>query len=192
MIVIIDHFDSFVFNLAHYFMALGQEVVVWRQNQVTLDALKASQMTHLVLSPGPCGPTEAEISIEAVKTFVGHVHILGVCLGHQILGHVFGGLIQKALRPMHGQASLLTHTGKGLFHAMPHPCRVGRYHSLVVTETGLDPMISIVARSEEHEIMAMVSGPLRVAGVQFHPESVLTDQGHQLLKNFLTGAFVEL
>lgn len=190
MILLIDHFDSFVFNLAHYMMALGHEVKVVRQNAITIEAIKQLEISHIVLSPGPCTPKEAGISIETVKTFAGRIPLLGVCLGHQILGHVFGGKITAALKPLHGKASVLHHSGTGLFNGIRSPCRVGRYHSLIVSEEGLSKDIEIIARSEEKEVMAFVSTTWCLAGVQFHPESVLTDDGHQLLQNFLDGTFL--
>lgn len=190
MVLIIDHFDSFVYNLSRYIQELGYPVQVMRQDKVTLEAIATLQPSHIVLSPGPCSPNEAGLSLEVVKTFMGAIPILGVCLGHQIIGQVMGGRIARAKRPLHGQGSWLHHSGNGLFANIPSPCLVGRYHSLIVEEDGLNPALLVIARSEEGELMAFVSAEHKLAGVQFHPESVITTHGHQLLKNFLHGAFV--
>jgi para-aminobenzoate synthetase component 2 len=185
MVLLIDHFDSFVFNLARYFQELNQTVHVSRQDHIHLDEVERLQPSYIVLSPGPCSPKEAPVSQHIVARYRGKIPILGVCLGHQIIGEVYGGTITRARQPMHGQASLLHHEQRGLFRHVPQPCQVGRYHSLIVSETGLDPCLKILARSEENEIMAFASQTDLIAGVQFHPESILTEGGHQLLENFL-------
>jgi para-aminobenzoate synthetase component 2 len=190
MVLVIDHFDSFVYNLSRYIHELGYPVQVIRQDKVTIEAIHALQPSHIVLSPGPCSPNEAGISIEVVNTFIGRIPMLGVCLGHQIIGQVMGGNVARAKRPLHGQGCLLHHQGEGLFRGIPSPCLVGRYHSLIVEDAGLSDKLEVVARSEEGEIMAFVSSEHQLAGVQFHPESVITTHGHQMLQNFLHGIFV--
>ena len=190
MVLVIDHFDSFVYNLSRYIQELGYPVQVMRQDEVTIEAIDTLQPSHIVLSPGPCSPNEAGVSIEVVKTFNGNIPILGVCLGHQIIGQVMGGKVVRAKRPLHGQGSLLHHGGSGLFLGIPSPCLVGRYHSLIVEDDGLSDTLKVIARSEEGEIMAFVSLKHQLAGVQFHPESVITTHGHQLLANFLHGTLV--
>lgn len=190
MIVIINHFDSFVFNLVHYFRMLACEVTVIPHDEASITTIMTLCPSHVVLSPGPCSPCEAPHSVEIVRRLQGVIPMLGVCLGHQIIGEVFGGEIRRATRPLHGQASTLHHTQTGLFREIPNPCQVGRYHSLIVSEQGLSQELHILARSEEQEIMAFASQNLQIAGVQFHPESILTQSGLLLLGNFLDGTLL--
>lgn len=185
MILVIDNYDSFVYNLARYLRELGQEVTVVRNDAVTVEEVRALRPSHVVLSPGPQTPNEAGICLDLVRALAGAVPILGVCLGHQVIGQAFGGRIVRARRPMHGKASAIRHTGRGLFAGLPNPLQAGRYHSLVVAPEGLPPELEVIAWSEEGEIMALQHRRWPVYGVQFHPESVLTPQGHDLLRNFL-------
>ena len=185
MILIIDNYDSFVFNLARYVEELGQTVNVVRNNQITIETILTLQPTHIILSPGPRGPTDAGISIEIVQNFAGKIPILGVCLGHQVIGHVFGGRIAKAKEPMHGKSCLIQHNGQDLFQGLPNPLRVGRYHSLIVLDEGLSKDMTITSRSASGEVMSFSNTALNLFGVQFHPESVLTEYGHELINNFL-------
>tara|TARA_B110000879_G_C11065638_1_gene468534 strand:- start:220 stop:789 length:570 start_codon:yes stop_codon:yes gene_type:complete len=187
MILVIDNYDSFVFNLARYFEQYGQEVIVVRNNKITLSEVYELRPTHIVISPGPCGPTEAGISIELVKEFVGKMPILGVCLGHQVIGHVFGGEIVKAKRPLHGKKCLIHNSGGGLYTGIPSKFYVGRYNSLIVLGETLSKEIKVTSFSDEKEIMSFSCKHLKLAGVQFHPESVLTEHGSKLIKNFIDG-----
>ncbi|EHR01095.1 anthranilate synthase component II [Bradyrhizobium sp. WSM471] len=186
MIVIIDNYDSFVFNIARYFRKLGEATEVIRNDAVGLSDIINLKPRAIVISPGPCTPTEAGLSTTVVRQFSGHIPILGICLGHQCIGSVFGGRVVRARRPMHGRSSYVTHVGRGLFNEIPSPVCVGRYHSLVVELDGAsDPQLAVTARSEEGEIMAIAHRHHLTFGVQFHPESILTHQGHTVLMNFL-------
>lgn len=189
MILIIDNYDSFVFNLVHYFEQLGQNVLVSRNDKITLSEIKQLNPSHIVISPGPCSPMEAGISLELVEKFLGKIPLLGVCLGHQVIGRLFGGEIKRAKYPMHGKSCLIHHQGKGIFSDISSPLRVGRYHSLIVCEKNLSKSIQVTSRSAEGEIMSLSSHPLKLVGVQFHPESILTDSGHKMLQNFLEGKY---
>lgn len=185
MILIIDNYGSFVFNIARYFHKLGEATEVIRN-----DAIGISDLTDLkpsaVISPGPCTPTEAGISIAVVRELSGFVPILGIYLGHQCVGSAFGASVGRARRPMHGRSSSIAHDGRGLFDGLPSPLRVGRYHSLIVKLDGsCAPDLAVTARSEEGEIMALAHREQPTYGVQFHPESILTQDGHLLLANFL-------
>ena len=186
MIVIIDNYDSFVFNIARYFRELGEATEVIRNDVISVSELVRLKPRAVVISPGPCTPIEAGISTAVVRELSGSVPILGICLGHQCIGSVFGGRIVRARRPMHGQASRVTHNGRGLFEALPSPLCAGRYHSLIV-EVGdsCQSPLMVAARSEQGEIMAFAHHQHATYGVQFHPESILTQQGHVLLANFL-------
>lgn len=184
MILVIDNYDSFVFNIARYLRELGAEVVVLRNDAITLAVVEAMAPSGIVISPGPCAPDQAGVSLDVVRGFSGLVPILGVCLGHQCIGQAFGGRVARARRPLHGQATAIGHDGKGLFAGLPSPLRVGRYHSLVVELTGDEPLL-VTARSDEGEVMALAHARHPTFGVQFHPESVLTEGGHALLRNFL-------
>lgn len=185
MILLIDNTDSFVYNLARYIEECGYPVQVMRNNKITVQMIIQLKPTHIILSPGPCGPNEAGISIDVVREFAGKIPILGICLGHQVIGHVFGGSILKAQKPMHGKASLLHHNGTGIFKGLPSPFSVGRYHSLIVSEADLNPALKITSRSMEGEIMSIANEQWRLFGLQFHPESILTEHGHALIRNFL-------
>lgn len=187
MILIIDHYDSFVYNLARYFEELGHATQVVRQEAIGVAEVKRLAPSHIVLSPGPCGPEEMPISCEIVRHYWGQLPFLGVCLGHQIIAHVGGARIVRAKQPLHGQASWIHHLQTGLFAGIETPCQVGRYHSLIVEAQSLPKTLPVTARSDAGEIMAFESRSLRIAGVQFHPESVLTACGYQLLTNFLEG-----
>jgi len=183
VILIVDNFDSFVFNVARYFNELGAEVQVARNDAVSASALSVYPPEAIVISPGPCAPTQAGASMEIIQALSGRVPILGVCLGHQCIGAAFGGRVARAQRPLHGRASAVTHQGRGVFAGLPSPLSVGRYHSLVVTGEMAD--LTVDARSEEGEIMGLSHTAHPTWGVQFHPESVLTEHGHALFGNFL-------
>ncbi|WP_271574834.1 anthranilate synthase component II [Bradyrhizobium sp. CCBAU 11361] len=186
MILIIDNYDSFVFNIARYFRALGEETQVVRNDAMSFTDLLALQARAIVISPGPCTPMEAGISTAVVRELSGRIPILGICLGHQCIGSVFGGRVVRARCPMHGRASHITHDGRGLFKQVPSPLSVGRYHSLAVELEESDAQhLVVTARSNEGEIMALAHRHQPTYGLQFHPESVLTQQGHVLLMNFL-------
>ncbi|RUO40207.1 anthranilate synthase component II [Idiomarina aquatica] len=189
MLVLIDNYDSFSHNLARYFRELGEQVVVYRNDQVTVSQLQNLAMTALVISPGPCTPNDSGVSLAAIEAFAGKLPILGVCLGHQALAQVFGAEVVRAKRVMHGKTSRVTHTSKGLFNNLPAPLTVTRYHSLVVEPSSLPSCFSVDAWVDSmqfgREIMAIRHTELPLYGVQFHPESVMTEAGHQLLQNFL-------
>jgi para-aminobenzoate synthetase component II len=182
MILIVDNYDSFVYNIARYLEELGQQVLVKRNDAVGEADLKAKA---IVISPGPCTPHEAGESLEIVRKFSGKLPILGVCLGHQCIGEVFGGKVGRAKRPMHGDSSDIVHNGRDIFRGIPNHFSAGRYHSLIV-ETDLEnPELEITARSDDGEIMGLKHRQHPTYGVQFHPESILTEHGYSLLKNFL-------
>jgi len=185
VILLIDNYDSFVFNLARYVGELGAPRLVVRNDALTLEEIAALGPSHVIISPGPCGPEQAGISVALVQRFSGRIPILGVCLGHQAIGHAFGARIRRAKRPMHGKTSLVRHEGCGLFRGLPQPLRVTRYHSLVVDALGLPDVLRVTARSEDGEIMGLAHVQHPTFGVQFHPEAVLTEAGHALLANFL-------
>jgi para-aminobenzoate synthetase component II len=186
LIFIIDNYDSFVFNIARYFRKLGAETKVVRNDAIRCADLVAFKPRAIVISPGPCTPMEAGISTAVVRELSGHIPILGICLGHQCIGSVFGGRVVRARCPMHGRASDIAHDGRGLFKELPSPLSVGRYHSLAIElgEADASPL-AVTARSNEGEIMALSHRHHPTHGLQFHPESVLTDQGDALLMNFL-------
>ena len=187
MILVIDNYDSFVHNLARYVRELGAEARVVRNDEVTLAQIAAMAPSHIIVSPGPCSPAEAGISTELVARFGATTPILGVCLGHQCIGAAFGGRIVRAERPMHGKTSEIHHHGTGIFTGLPSPFRATRYHSLVIEPGALPDCLRATARSEEGEIMAVEHRELPVTGVQFHPESALTEHGYRLLDRFLRG-----
>lgn len=184
MIVLIDNYDSFTYNLVQYFGELGQDIRVFRNDAITLAEIEALQPDHLVISPGPCTPNEAGISLEAIAYFAGKVPILGVCLGHQAIGQVFGGKVVRAKELMHGKVSPLTHDGQGIFEWIPQATPVTRYHSLVVERETFPEVLEVTAEAGG-EIMALRHRTLPILGVQFHPEAILTRDGKQMLKNFL-------
>jgi len=189
VILVIDNYDSFVHNVARYLVVLGADVDVVRNDAVSLDDIARLAPEAIVVSPGPCTPSEAGISNAAIETFSGRIPILGVCLGHQCIGALFGGRIARAQKPMHGLESDITHVGSRLFAGLPTPLRVGRYHSLIVEPTAaMGSMLSVDAFSVEGEIMALSHISHPTWGVQFHPESVLTPSGDALFSNFLTMA----
>lgn len=185
MILLIDNYDSFVHNLARYFRRLGQETIVVRNDAITVRQIQEMQPQALVISPGPCTPLEAGISSEAVLRLSGTLPILGVCLGHQVIGQAFGGKVVRAAEPMHGRTSLVEHTGHDLFRGVPEPMTVCRYHSLVIEEASLPNCLEVTARTSDGTIMAVVHREHVTYGVQFHPEAILTQGGFRLLWNFL-------
>lgn len=185
MIVVLDNYDSFVGNVGRYLVELGEEVLVLRSDVLEVADLAALGMEALVISPGPCGPAEAGVSVEAVRTFSGLLPILGICLGHQCIGAAFGARIVRAHEPMHGRSSEITHDETGLFVGLPNPLRVGRYHSLAV-EVPDDVPLRVTARAKGGDIMAIAHEGHQTFGVQFHPESVLTEAGYRLFSNFLS------
>ena len=185
MMLLIDNYDSFTYNLAQYFGELGQEVEVIRNDAIDIDGIKAMNPERIVVSPGPCTPNEAGISVPLIKEFAGKLPILGVCLGHQSIGAAFGGNIVRAKRVMHGKTSTITHNRQDCFAEIPTPFTVVRYHSLVIDRFSLPKELSITAESDDGEIMGVRHKTLPLWGVQFHPESIITEHGHDLLKNFL-------
>lgn len=185
MLLMIDNYDSFTYNLVQYLGELGEDVRVYRNDAITLDAIAALKPARIVISPGPCTPNEAGISVPLVKRFAGKIPILGVCLGHQSIGQAFGGRIVRAQRLMHGKMSDVTHRGEGVFSGLPSPFRATRYHSLVIDRASLPDCLEITAEAEDGEIMGVRHKSLAVEGVQFHPEAILTEHGHALLTNFL-------
>jgi len=187
MILLLDNYDSFVYNLARYVRELGETPVVHRHDAITVDDAAAMAPSHIIISPGPCSPAEAGISTELVRRLGSTVPILGVCLGHQCIGAAYGGEIVRANRPMHGKTSLIHHQGTGLFHGLPNPFRATRYHSLVIAPASVPPELEVLATSDDGEIMAVRHVRHPVHGVQFHPESVLTEHGYRLVDHFLHG-----
>lgn len=185
MILLLDNYDSFVYNLARYVEELGEAPLVRRNDAITLDEIAALRPRRIILSPGPCTPTEAGISCDVIRRFGATVPILGVCLGHQCIGQAYGGMIVRAGRPMHGKTSRIHHDGTGLFAGLPSPFLATRYHSLVIAPDSVPPSLRVVATSEDGEIMAVQHVAHPVTGVQFHPESVLTEHGYRLLGRFL-------
>ncbi|AFT69282.1 Class I glutamine amidotransferase, putative [Alloalcanivorax dieselolei B5] len=189
-VLMIDNYDSFTYNLVQYLQELGAEVLVHRNDQIDLAGMEAVGADRLMISPGPCSPNEAGISVEAIRHFAGKLPILGVCLGHQSLGQAFGGEVVRAGHVMHGKTSSVHHTGQGVFAGLPSPFTATRYHSLVVARETLPECFEITAwtenqQGEMEEIMGMRHKELPLEGVQFHPESILTEHGHAMLKNFL-------
>ena len=188
MLLMIDNYDSFTYNLVQYFAELGAEVVVHRNDEITVAQIASMAPDHIVVSPGPCTPNEAGISVEAIKQFAGKIPLLGVCLGHQSIGQAFGGKIIHAKQLMHGKTSLIHHANCSVFTDLPNPFTATRYHSLVIEKESLPDCLEITAWTDDGEIMGVRHKTLAVHGVQFHPESILTENGHALLKNFLEGA----
>jgi anthranilate synthase/aminodeoxychorismate synthase-like glutamine amidotransferase len=185
MILVIDNYDSFVHNLARYLRRLGQETLVVRNDAVTLDDVRSIKPSAIVLSPGPCTPNEAGCSLGLVRQLAGKIPILGVCLGHQTIGAALGGKVIRAPGPMHGRASLIRHDERGIFEGLANPLTVGRYHSLVVDPDSLPKDLEVTARTDDCVIMALAHRRWPLFGVQFHPESILTEGGHAILWNFL-------
>jgi anthranilate synthase component 2 len=185
MLLMIDNYDSFTFNLVQYFGELGEEVLVKRNDEISLAEIEKLAPQRIVVSPGPCSPAQAGISVPAIETFAGRIPILGVCLGHQSIGQAFGGRVVHAKTLMHGKTSQMTHTGVGVFAGLPSPYRVTRYHSLVIERATCPACLEVTAWTDDGEIMGVRHKSLPVEGVQFHPESIMTEHGHALLKNFL-------
>jgi para-aminobenzoate synthetase component 2 len=186
MILMIDNYDSFTYNLVQYLGELGEELRVVRNDQITCEEIAAMAPSYLMISPGPCTPNEAGVSLKAIETFAGRIPIFGVCLGHQSIAQVFGGRVIRAERLMHGKTSDVYHNGGGIFSGLPSPFKATRYHSLIVEKETLPDCLEITAETAEGEIMALRHRTLPVEGVQFHPESIMTEHGKQLLRNFLT------
>ncbi|QQE74627.1 aminodeoxychorismate/anthranilate synthase component II [Brevibacillus composti] len=186
MILMIDNYDSFTYNLVQYVGELGQELQVYRNDKITLEEIERLAPDYLMVSPGPCTPNEAGISMDAIRRFAGKIPILGVCLGHQSIGQVFGGKVIRAERLMHGKTSEVFHDGRTIFADIPSPFTAARYHSLIVEEATLPADLEVTARTAEGEIMALRHRYFPIEGVQFHPESIITQHGKQLLRNFLT------
>ena len=187
MILLIDNYDSFVYNLARYVRELGEEPVVRRHDAVTVAEIREMDPSHIIISPGPCSPREAGVSTEVVRAVGPEIPILGVCLGHQCIGAAYGGEIVRAGRPMHGKTSRVHHRGTGLFAGLPSPFYATRYHSLVIAPGSVPPELEVLATSEDGEIMAVRHTSYPVHGVQFHPESVLTEHGYRIVDHFLHG-----
>lgn len=185
MIIVIDNYDSFTYNLVQYLGELGQEVKVFRNDEITLDEIDHLKPDHLLISPGPCTPNEAGISLALIERFKGKIPIFGVCLGHQSIGQAFGGEVVRAEKLMHGKTSEVIHDQKTIFAGIPSPFTATRYHSLVVRRETLPDCLEISAETADGEIMGLRHKEYRIEGVQFHPESIITNHGHQLLDNFL-------
>ena len=186
MILVIDNYDSFVYNLVQYLGELGWEPVVYRNDGIAVEQIEKLTPSHIVISPGPCTPLEAGISNDVVRFFRGRIPILGVCLGHQCIGYVYGGTIKRATVPVHGKTSVIHHDGKTIYHGLPSPLVGGRYHSLVIDSESLPASLEVSARTEEGEIMGVRNRIDVIEGIQFHPESILTERGHDILANFLS------
>jgi len=184
-LLMVDNYDSFTFNIVQYFGELGAEVEVFRNDEITLEGIAARQPDRLVISPGPCSPAEAGISVAAIQHFAGQLPILGVCLGHQSIGAAFGGKIVRAQELMHGKTSVIATNQEGVFAGLPEQFTVNRYHSLAIERATCPPCLKVTARTDDGEIMGVRHTELEIEGVQFHPESILTEHGHAMLKNFL-------
>lgn len=185
MLLMIDNYDSFTYNIVQYFGELGAQVTVWRNDETSLAAIEALAPDRLVISPGPSSPAEAGISVPAIRHFAGKLPILGVCLGHQSIGVAFGGTIVRAQQQMHGKTSVITTTQQGVFAGLPARFTVNRYHSLSIERASLPPELEITAWTDDGEIMGIRHRRLPIEGVQFHPESILTEHGHAMLRNFM-------
>ncbi len=190
MLLMIDNYDSFTFNVVQYLMELGEDVAVWRNDEISVDAIIEAAPEKIVISPGPCTPNEAGISLEVIERLAGSIPILGICLGHQSIGQAFGGRIIRAPKVMHGKLSAIHHSGVGVFEGLPSPYQATRYHSLVIDPSTLPVSLEVTAWTEDESgeleaIMGVRHRSLFVEGVQFHPESILSEHGHALLKNFL-------
>jgi anthranilate synthase component 2 len=185
MLLMIDNYDSFTYNLVQYFGELGEEVVTVRNDEITLEEIAALKPERICISPGPCTPHEAGVSIPVLQQFAGKLPILGVCLGHQAIGAAFGGKVIRAQQVMHGKTSAIEHTGVGVFKDLPSPYTITRYHSLAIERASLPDCLEVTAWTEDGEIMGVRHKDFDIQGVQFHPESILSEHGHALLKNFL-------
>ncbi len=194
MIVIIDNYDSFTYNIVQTIggLGLGLEITVFRNDQVDIETIARLNPTRLLISPGPCAPEQAGISMAAIRHFSGKVPVLGVCLGHQAIGQAFGGKVVRAGRLMHGKTSPVSHDGKGVFTGLPQPFAAMRYHSLVVADEGLPDCLTVTARTDQGELMGLRHKTLAVEGVQFHPESIMTPDGVRLLSNFVSPNYQEM
>jgi anthranilate synthase component 2 len=186
MLLMIDNYDSFTYNLVQYFGELGEDVRTFRNDEITLDQIAKLNPDRICISPGPCTPHEAGVSVPLLKEFAGKLPILGVCLGHQSIGAAFGGKVIRAKQVMHGKTSVITHTGVGVFKDIPSPYTVIRYHSLAIERESLPDCLEVTAWTDDGEIMGVRHKEFKIEGVQFHPESILSEHGHALLKNFLT------
>jgi anthranilate synthase component 2 len=187
MVLMIDNYDSFTYNLVQYLGELGEDVEVFRNDQISLEDIARSHPARIVISPGPCTPNEAGISVPLIREFAGRIPVLGVCLGHQSIGQAFGGRIVHARQLMHGKTSPIHHDGRGVFRGLPDPFTATRYHSLVIERASLPDCLEVSAWTGDGEIMGVRHRTLAVEGVQFHPEAILTEHGHRLLENFLKG-----
>ena len=187
MLLMIDNYDSFTFNLVQYFGELGADVKVVRNDELSVGEIQALSPSQIVLSPGPCTPNEAGVTLETIERLAGRIPILGVCLGHQAIGQAFGGKVVRAKQVMHGKVSHVRHDGQGVFKEIENPFVATRYHSLVVERDSLPDCLEVTAQSEDGEIMGLRHRALPVEGVQFHPEALLTEHGHRMLKNFIGG-----
>lgn len=185
MILVIDNYDSFTYNLVQYLGELGEEVKVYRNDEIDIAGIEALAPDHILISPGPCTPDDAGITLDVISHFKGIIPIFGVCLGHQAIGQVFGGKVVRAERLMHGKTSAIQHMGSSVFEDLPNPFTATRYHSLIVEKETLPDELEITAWTAEGEIMGLRHKQYPVEGVQFHPESIITDHGHQMLRNFL-------
>ncbi|MGA1844041.1 MAG: anthranilate synthase component II [bacterium] len=185
MILMIDNYDSFTYNLVQYLGELGEQVRVFRNDQITIEAIARLKPERIIISPGPCTPLEAGISNEVIREFGPKIPLLGVCLGHQCIGHTFGAKIVRARRLMHGKTSLIHHDGKGVYHGLPNPFEATRYHSLIVDPATLPECLEVTSRTDQDEIMGVRHRAFPIEGVQFHPESILTRCGKDLLRNFI-------
>jgi len=185
MVIVIDNYDSFVYNLAQYLGELGWEPLVYRNDQVTLEEIEGLSPSHIIISPGPGTPLEAGIANDVIRRFAGSIPILGVCLGHQCIGYVYGGQVIHAPVPTHGKSSLVYHDGRTIYQGLPKPFEAGRYHSLVIKEATLPKALELTAITGDGVVMGVRHKEYVVEGVQFHPESIMTDVGHDILKNFL-------
>jgi anthranilate synthase component 2 len=188
MLLMIDNYDSFTYNLVQYLGELGADVHVHRNDAISLDQIAAWEPEAIVISPGPCTPAEAGICVPLIQRFAGRIPILGVCLGHQAIGQAFGGRINRAQHVMHGKVSPITHDGRGVFAGLPTPLTVTRYHSLAIDKATMPALLEVTATSDDGEVMGVRHRELAVEGVQFHPEAILTEHGHALLRNFLDHA----
>ncbi len=185
MLLMIDNYDSFTYNLVQYFAELGEEVKVFRNDEIAVEEIGKLKPARICISPGPCSPAEAGISVETIKRYAGQIPILGVCLGHQAIGEAFGGKVVRAQKVMHGKTDSIHHTGVGVFTDIPNPFTVTRYHSLAIEKSSIPAVLEITATSSDGEIMGVRHREFAIEGVQFHPESILSEHGHALLKNFL-------
>lgn len=185
LLIMIDNYDSFVYNLVQYLGEMGEDIRVFRNDKLTIGQIEDMRPDHIIISPGPCTPNEAGISLELIQHFKGKVPILGVCLGHQAMGQAFGGEVVRAPRMMHGKTSQIYHDGKGVFAGLKSPLTATRYHSLIVKKETLPDCFTISAETDQGEVMGIRHKEYDIEGVQFHPESILTQQGHEMLRNFL-------